>query len=287
MTTAISLLALAIFLLIVVASSVKIVPQSSKWVITRLGVRHKVLEPGLGFIVPLLDRVHRKVFIADKVHENITIDVVSKDNVVFQAEMMVVYRIEKPEEAIFRVDSVDALAMGLVRSLARSEIGRFDLDQVQSDRTQINDAIKESLKQAAEDYGLLISRAEITDVRLQERTQLAMAEVLEAERTKRATITRAEGNLEAAKMNADAALYDEEKRAQGIVAMAEATATANKLIGEAIALHGDKAAQYQISQAQINAVISLSKSNNSKVVMLPGDISDGMTRAAALLMQKD
>ena len=275
-------LLLAGLIALATALGVNIVPQSQEWIITRLGARHKTLKAGVGFIVPFLDKVHSKVSIADQVMNTVSLDVVSADNVVFRVELLVVYRVQKPEEAVFRVNSISDLVLGLVRSLVRAEIGKVELDAIQRDRESLNQAIRAALGQAGEDYGVLISRAEITDVQLQESTQKAMAEVLEAERERRATITRAEGNKRAIELEADARLYEETRRAEALMVVAEAQGKATQIIGDAIKQHGIEAARFQVAQGQINAIEQLAGSDNSKLVFLPGDTADGLTRAAAL-----
>ncbi|MCY4265049.1 MAG: SPFH/Band 7/PHB domain protein [Gammaproteobacteria bacterium] len=275
-------LLLAGLIALTTAMGLNIVPQSEEWVITRLGARHKTLKAGVGFIVPFIDKVHSKVSIADQVMNTVSLDVVSADNVVFRVELLVVYRVQKPEESIFRVNSIGDLVLGLVRSLVRAEIGKVELDAIQRDRESLNQAIRAALGQAGEDYGVLISRAEITDVQLQESTQKAMAEVLEAERERRATITRAEGNKRAIELEAEAKLYEETKRAEALLVVAEAQGRATSIIGDAIKQHGVEAAKFQVAQGQINAIEQLADSSNSKLVFLPGDTADGLTRAAAL-----
>jgi regulator of protease activity HflC (stomatin/prohibitin superfamily) len=278
------LVILAVLLLFFAKKAIKIVPQSEEWVVTRLGAQHKTLGAGIGFIIPFLDKIHSRISIADQVLDTVSLDVVSSDNVVFGVELLVVYRIDKPQEAVFRVNSISNLVLGLVKSLVRAEIGKYELDALQKDRENLNQAIRLALAKAGEDYGVIISRAEITDVQLQQSTQKAMAEVLEAERTRRATVTRAEGAKRAVELQSDANLYEETKRAEAIVAVARATATANALIGESIKVHGEPAARFQIAQNQIGAVLELSKSQNTKVVFMPGDTGDGMTRAAAMIV---
>ena len=263
--------------------SVKIIPQSYEFVITRLGAYHKTMGAGVGFIIPLIDRVHARVSIADQVLNDINLEVVSKDNVVFGIELIVVYRVTDPSSAVFRVNSIDSLVIGLMKSLVRSEIGKVELDALQQDRETLNKAIRIALSEAGRDYGVVISRSEITDVRLEASTQKAMAEVLIAERFRRATITRAEGDKRAQELRADADLYETQKQAEGIRVTAEAQASATQTIGEAIKEHGTDAAKFQIAKFQVDAVTELAQSKNSKLIMLPGDVSDGFTRAAAIL----
>jgi regulator of protease activity HflC (stomatin/prohibitin superfamily) len=280
-----ALLAAVALLVVLALAGVRIVPQSEEFVVTRLGAYSRTLRAGVNVIVPLLERVHARVSVADQVVNDVRLDVVSRDNVVFSVELLVVYRIREPELATFRVSSVRELVIGLVKSLVRAEIGKVELDMVQQDRESLNMAIRGALAAAGDDYGILISRSEITDVQLNETTQRAMAEVLEAERQRRAVITRAEGDKRAVELAADAQLYQQQRAAEATRVAADATAYANSVIGRAIAENGAEPASFQIAERQIQAVTELARSPNAKLVLLPGDVTDGFTRAAALLAE--
>ena len=143
--------------------------------------------------------------------------------------------------------------------------------------------IRQALEAAADDYGINISRAEITDVELKPETQRAMAEVLEAERLRRAAILRAEGEKRAVELAADAALYKQQREAEALLVTAQATADSNRRIREARLEGGDAAARFQIAERQIDAFQKLAASSNSKIIVLPGDATDGFTRAATIL----
>ncbi len=278
------ILALVVLLVIVVLMGLKIVPQSENYVVTRLGAYRRTLDAGVNIIVPFLDRVHSKVPVNDQVLNDISLEVVSADNVVYGCQLLVVYRIQNPEAAVFRVNNIDDLVIGLVQSLVRSELGKVELDQVQSDRGSLNVALLEALEDAGQTYGISISRSEITDVKLNETTQKAMAEVLAAERERRAAITRAEGLRRAAELNADAELYEAQRRADAIRAIAEANAEANRMI--AASLEGDNAREaltFQTARMQVDALEGLSKSDNAKLIMLPGGPSNAFREAAAIL----
>lgn len=279
-------IALVVVLVLVVLMGLKIVPQSQNFVITRLGAYHRTLDAGVNIIVPFLDRVHSKVPVNDQVLSDIELEVVSADNVVFGAQLLVVYRIENPEAAVFRVNSINALVIGLVQSLVRSELGKVELDAVQSDRGSLNVALLEALEDAGKTYGIRISRSEITDVRLNATTQTAMAEVLAAERERRAAITRAEGQRRAAELNADAELYEAQRRADAIRAIAEANAEANRMIAASLAGENTREAlTFQTARMQVEALEGLSKSPNAKLIMLPGGPSNAFREAAAILKE--
>ena len=274
-----------LFILVFGFAGVKIVPQSEQWVVTRLGAYKRTLDAGVNFIIPILDKVHSKVPINDQVLKDISLEVVSKDNVVYGAQLLVVYRIESPEAAVFRVNSIEGLVVGLVQSLVRSELGKVELDQVQSDRGSLNVALLEALEDAGRTYGVRISRSEIIDVRLNETTQKAMAEVLAAERMRRAAITRAEGERRATELAADAKLYEAQKQAEAITAIAQANADSNRIIAESLAGGGaaDRALTFQTARMQVDALERLSASDNAKLIMLPGGASNAFLDAAAVI----
>lgn len=279
-------LALVVLLVLIVLLGLKIVPQSQNYVVTRLGAYQRTLDAGVNIIVPFLDRVHSKVPVNDQVLNDIALEVVSADNVVFGCQLLVVYRIENPEAAVFRVNKIDDLVIGLVQSLVRSELGKVELDAVQSDRGSLNVALLEALEDAGKTYGIRISRSEITDVKLNDTTQKAMAEVLAAERERRAAITRAEGLRRAAELNADGELYEAQRRADAIRAIAEANAEANRMI--AASLEGDNAREaltFQTARMQVEALEGLSKSDNAKLIMLPGGPSNAFREAAAIMKE--
>lgn len=280
------ILALVVLLVLIVLLGLKIVPQSMNYVITRLGAYHRTLDAGVSVIIPFLDRVHSKVPVNDQVLNDISLEVVSADNVVFGAQLLVVYRIENPEAAVFRVNKIDELVIGLVQSLVRSELGKVELDAVQSDRGSLNVALLEALEDAGKTYGIRISRSEITDVRLNETTQKAMAEVLAAERERRAAITRAEGQRRATELAADAELYEAQRRADAIRAIAQANAESNRVIADS--LDGENARDaliFQTARMQVEALEGLAKSENSKLIMLPGGPSNSFREAAAILKE--
>lgn len=280
------ILALVVLLVLIVLLGLKIVPQSMNYVVTRLGAYHRTLDAGVSVIVPFLDRVHSKVPVNDQVLNDISLEVVSADNVVFGAQLLVVYRIENPEAAVFRVNKIDELVIGLVQSLVRSELGKVELDAVQSDRGSLNLALLEALEDAGKTYGIRISRSEITDVRLNETTQKAMSEVLAAERERRAAITRAEGVRRATELNADAELYEAQRRADGILAVAQANAESNRVIAASLDSEGARDALiFQTARMQVEALEGIAKSSNSKLIMLPGGPSNAFREAAAIMKE--
>jgi regulator of protease activity HflC (stomatin/prohibitin superfamily) len=166
-----------------------------------------VLGPGINFIVPFLDRVAHKVSILERQLPNASQDAITADNVLVQVETSVFYRILEPEKTVYRIRDVDAAIATTVAGIVRAEIGKMELDEVQSNRSTLITTIKSSVEDAVDNWGIEVTRAEILDVNLDQATRDAMLQQLNAERERRAAVTRAEGQKRAVELNADAELY--------------------------------------------------------------------------------
>ena len=193
MAANIILLLIALFIIISVFLGVRIVPQSEKYVVERFGRLKAVLGPGINFIIPFLDRVRHKVSILERQLPTATQDAITKDNVLVQVDTSVFYRILEPEKTVYRIRDVDAAIATTVAGIVRSGIGEMDLDEVQSNRQQLITRIKAQVEDAVDDWGIEVTRAEILDVNLDQATRDAMLQQLNAERERRAQVTRAEG----------------------------------------------------------------------------------------------
>ncbi|MDH5799105.1 MAG: SPFH/Band 7/PHB domain protein, partial [Paracoccaceae bacterium] len=197
-------LAVAVFIIICIFLGVRIVSQSEIYVVERFGRLHSVLGPGINFIVPFLDRVRHKVSVLERQLPNHDQDAITSDNVLVQVETSVFYRILEPEKTVYRIRDVDAAITTTVTGIVRAEIGKMELDEVQSNRSQLISTIKSSVEHAVDDWGIEVTRAEILDVNLDQATREAMLQQLNAERERRAAVTRAEGQKRAVELQADA-----------------------------------------------------------------------------------
>src|SRR6056297_2031831 len=162
------LLLLAIFIVICVLVGVKIVPQSEKFVVERFGRLRAVLGPGINFIVPFLDRVAHRISILERQLPTASQDAITSDNVLVQVETSVFYRITEPEKTVYRIRDVDGAIATTVAGIARSEIGKLELDAVQSNRAELIGLIREQVLAMVDDWGIEVTRAEILDVNLDE-----------------------------------------------------------------------------------------------------------------------
>jgi regulator of protease activity HflC (stomatin/prohibitin superfamily) len=277
---------LAALLLLLVLMTVKIVPQSEKYVVERLGRLHKVLGPGVNLIVPLIDSVKHRIPVLERQLPSIKQDAISRDNVLIRADISVFYRIVAPENTVYRISNVDQAVTTTVAGIVRSEIGKIDLDDVQSNRSHLNASIKAQLADATDDWGIQVTRAEVLDVNLDEQTRDAMLQQLNAERARRAAVAKAEGDKRALELKADAELYQAQRVAEARRVQADADAYATATVAEAIRANGNEAIQFEIAKRQIEAMGALAASAQAKTIVLPTDLADAFKAAAKLVGSK-
>ncbi len=277
------LVLLAVLLLLVIYVGVRIVPQSEKFVVERFGRLRTVLGPGINLIVPLLDRVAHKISILERQLPTASQDAITRDNVLVQVETSVFYRITEPEKTVYRIRDVDAAIATTVAGIVRAEIGKMDLDEVQSNRSQLISTIKASVEDAVDDWGIEVTRAEILDVNLDQATRDAMLQQLNAERERRAQVTRAEGSKRAVELNADAELYAAEQAAKARRIQADAEAYATGVVAKAIAENGLEAAQYQVALKQVEALNTLGAGAGQHTIVVPAQALEAFGDAFRML----
>ena len=212
-----------------------------------------------------------------------TQDAITKDNVLVQVDTSVFYRIIQPEKTVYRIRDVDAAIATTVAGIVRSEIGKMELDDVQSNRAQLIGKIRDAVRAMVDDWGIEVTRAEILDVNLDEATRAAMLQQLNAERARRAQVTEAEGAKRAVELAADGELYAAEQAAKARRITAEAEAFATKVVAEAIADNGLEAAQYNVALKQVEALNELGSSQGSNTVVLPANALDAFGDAFKML----
>ena len=273
----------ALFIIISIFKGVRIVSQSEKHVVERFGRLRTVLGPGINFIVPFLDRVAHEISILERQLPNASQDAITADNVLVQVETSVFYRIIEPERTVYRIRDVDGAIATTVAGIVRAEIGKMELDEVQANRAQLISTIKLAVEDAVDDWGIEVTRAEILDVNLDQATRDAMLQQLNAERERRAVVTRAEGEKRAVELNADAELYEAEQNAKARRIEAEAEAYATQVVAKAIQDNGLEAAQYQVALKQVESLNALGSSPSANTVVLPANALEAFGDAFKML----
>ena len=279
-------LAIAFFVILCIFLGVRIVPQSEKHVVERFGRLRAVLGPGINFVVPFLDRVAHKISVLERQLPTAQQDAITTDNVLVKVETSVFYRITEPEKTVYRIRDVDAAIATTVAGIVRGQIGKMELDQVQSNRAEVAANIREQVRLLVDDWGIEVTRAEILDVNLDDATRTAMLQQLNAERARRALVTEAEGKKRAVELNADAELYAAQQEAQARRVLADAEAYATGVIAVAIKENGLEAAQYQVALKQVEALTAVGTGAGKQLVIVPAAALDAFSNAFGMLKGK-
>ncbi|MGB0799118.1 MAG: SPFH domain-containing protein [Planktomarina sp.] len=272
--------------LLIIFRGIRIVPQSEKHVVERFGRLKAVLGPGINFIVPFLDRVRHRVSVLERQLPTNSQDAITSDNVLVRVDTSVFYRITEPEKTVYRIRDVDGAIATTVAGIVRASIGKMELDEVQSNRSQLIEEIKVAIEKAVDDWGVEVTRAEILDVNLDQATREAMLQQLNAERARRAQVTEAEGTKRAVELNADAELYAAEQAAKARRVGADAEAYATGVVAEAIAKNGVEAAQYQVALKQVEALTVLGSGSGKQTILVPSNAMDAFGDAFKMLTGK-
>ena len=283
LTSSIVYLLAAILIVFIIFKGVRIVPQSEKYVVERFGRLREVLGPGINFIIPFLDVVRHKISILERQLPNAEQDAITKDNVMVRIDTSVFYRITEPEKTVYRIRDVNAAVATTVAGIVRAEIGKMDLDEVQSNRAQLIEHIQKHVETAVNDWGIEVTRAEILDVNLDQATRDAMLQQLNAERARRAQVTEAEGQKRSVELQADAELYAAEQSAKARRVQADAEAYATGVVAKAIQDNGIEAAQYQVALKQVESLNALGNGPGSNTVVVPANALEAFGNAFNML----
>lgn len=276
------LLVAAAIVIFTISRGLRVVPQADKWVVERFGKFQRVLGPGINLIVPFIDTVAHRITILERQLPNASQDAITSDNVLVDLETSVFYRILRPEETVYRIRDIDNAIATTVAGIVRAEVGRLELDEVQSNRSVLIAKIKEEIREAIEPWGIEVTRAEILDVNLDEATREAMLQQLNAERARRAEVTRAEGEKRSIELKADAQLYEAQKEAEARRVLADAEAYATGVVAEAISNNGIEAAQYQVALKQVEALNKLGDGAGNSTILVPANALDAFADAFKL-----
>jgi regulator of protease activity HflC (stomatin/prohibitin superfamily) len=193
-----------IFLLIILASAIRILREYDRGVIFRLGRLIGVKGPGLILLIPLIDRMV-KVSLRTVVMDVPTQDVITKDNVSIKVNAVVYFRVMQPDKAIVEVENYLFATSQLSQTTLRSILGQSELDELLSQRDKINRELAKIIDHQTEPWGIKVSNVEVKHIDLPQEMQRAMAKQAEAERERRAKVIHAEGEFQASQRLSDAA----------------------------------------------------------------------------------
>ena len=287
---------IVLFAILVIFKGIKVVPQSKVYVIERFGKYTQTLSAGLNFIIPFLDTVAHKISILERQLPEFEISVITRDNVEVRLEATVFYRVVDAAASVYRIQEIDNAIHTAATSIVRSAAGKLELDELQSSRESMNLEIATNLQGAATIWGIEITRTEITDIIVDDETKSAQRQQLNAERERRASIARAEGDKRSVELAADAKLYEAQKEAEAVRIKAEAEAYAieveakanaeqTRVVAAAIAENGQPAINYEILKRQVDALGNLASGSSTKTVIIPTDVTAAIGSLETLMGQ--
>ena len=187
------LIAIVLFVLIVVISNIKIVPQASVYVVERLGSYYATWETGLHVKVPFIDRIAKKMSMKEQVVDFAPQPVITKDNVTMQIDTVVFYQVTDAKLYTYGVENPMSAIENLTATTLRNIIGEMELDSTLTSRDIINSKITATLDQATDKWGIKVNRVELKNILPPREIQDAMEKQMKAERERRESILRAEG----------------------------------------------------------------------------------------------
>jgi regulator of protease activity HflC (stomatin/prohibitin superfamily) len=277
-------IALLVFVFVLIAKMVRVVPQGYEWTVEHFGKYTNTLEPGLHFLMPVAQSVGRKINMMEQVIDVPSQDVITKDNAVVKVDGVVFFQVLDAAKAAYEVATLEIAILNLVMTNIRTAIGSLDLDESLSKRDEINAKVLVAVDAATHPWGLKVNRIELKDIQPPRDLVDSMARQMKAEREKRANILEAEGLRQSAILKAEgekqsAILQAEGQReaafraAEARERSAEAEAKATALVSNAIAQGNVQAINYFVAQKYIEAFKSLAEAPNQKFVMLPMESS--------------
>ncbi|GIX12564.1 MAG: paraslipin [Paracoccaceae bacterium] len=292
-SVSVTVLAILVFALLLIALMVRSVPQGEEWTVERFGRYVRTLRPGLNFVIPVFERIGRKMNMMETVLDIDSQEVITRDNAMVRADAVAFYQIVDAAAAAYEVRNLTQALNNLAMTNIRTVIGSMDLDEVLSNRDVINGRLLTVIDDASSNWGVKVTRVEIKDLEPPPNIIEAMARQMKAERDKRAEILAAEGEKQAAILKAEgvreslireaegrrqAAFLDAEARERA----AEAEAKATAMVSRAIAEGSIQAVNYFVAQKYTEALQALAAAPGSRTILMPLEASSVIGSVAGI-----
>ncbi len=275
--------AIIIFALVIIIKGVRIVPQSDLFLVERLGKFNRVLHGGFHLIIPVVDSIRAVLTSREQLVDIEKQSVITKDNVNISIDGIVFCKVDDAKEATYNVVDFKNAIANLAMTTLRSEIGGMDLDDTLSNRESLNAKLQNELGSAAANWGIKVTRVEISDISVPAEIERAMNMQMEAEREKRAIETKARADKEAVIRRAEGFKQEEILRAEAIERMADAKRyeqeqiaagqkEAMRLINESM-VQNEKAAEFLLAKDRVAAFKALAESSSTDKMILPYEVA--------------
>ena len=267
---------IVVILLLIFVSSVRVVKQTDKYIIQRLGGYHATWGVGIHFLVPFFDKVAQIVNLKEQVKDFDPQPVITKDNVTMQIDTVVFYQVTDPKLYCYGVDNPVSALENLSATTLRNIIGDLDLDQTLTSRDIINTTMRSILDEATDPWGIKVNRVEVKNIVPPKDIREAMEKQMRAEREKREAILKAEGDKHSKILRAqgdkEAAILKAEGEKEQMIRIAEGEAEAVRVKKEAEALgirllNEAKASESTIQLKALDTLAAVANGQATKIIV--------------------
>ena len=269
------LLAIAVFIIIVLAQSIRIVPQQWNYIIERLGRYRRTLEPGPRLLVPFIDSVRAKVDLRERVVNFPPQPVITEDNLMVHIDTVLYYIITQPTSAVYNIDDYLAGVEQLTTTTLRNVVGAMDLERTLTSREEINSRLAAELDKATDKWGLKVTRVELRAIEPPPSIRDAMEKQMRAERDRRAVILQAEGTKRSEILRAEGEQQSQVLRAKGErdaeVLRADGQAKAIQTVFAAI--HNAKPTDRVLAYQYLQKLPEIAQGDSNKMWVIPAELT--------------
>ena len=278
----IPLILITIFV-VVLARSIRIIPQASAGIVERLGRYHRTLDAGLALIVPFIDRLRPLIDLRERVVSFPPQPVITSDNLVVEIDTVIYFQVTDPKSAVYEIENFIMGIEQITITTLRNVVGGIDLEQTLTSRDSINSALRGVLDEATGKWGVRVNRVELKSIEPPQTVKTAMELQMKAERERRAVILTAEGEKQSQILTAEgarqASILNAEGDARAVVLRAEAEAEAVQRVFDAVraANLDDKMLAYQY----LEQLPVIANGTASKIWLLPSELSGAIEKLAS------
>jgi regulator of protease activity HflC (stomatin/prohibitin superfamily) len=283
--TLIVLLAVAVFVLIVLARTIRVIPQARAGVVERLGRYSRTLNPGLTIVVPFIDRIREIVDLREQVVSFTPQPVITEDNLVVNIDTVIYFQVTDPRAATYEIANYIQAIEQLTVTTLRNVIGGLDLEETLTSRDQINGQLRGVLDDATGKWGIRVNRVELKAIDPPGTIKDAMEKQLRADRDKRAAILTAEGVKQSQILTAEgekqSAILRAEGQRQAQILQAEGQAKAIGTVFEAI--HQGDADPKLLAYQYLQVLPQIAQGESNKIWIIPSEFQQALGQLAQAL----
>ncbi|MCF8536266.1 MAG: SPFH/Band 7/PHB domain protein [Rhodoluna sp.] len=268
---------------VILARSIRIIPQASAGIVERLGRYHRTLDAGLALVVPFIDRLRPLIDLREKVVSFPPQPVITSDNLVVEIDTVIYFQVTNPKSAVYEIENYITGIEQITITTLRNVVGGIDLEQTLTSRDSINSALRGVLDEATGKWGVRVNRVELKSIEPPQTVKTAMELQMKAERERRAVILTAEGEKQSQILTAEgarqAAILNAEGAAKAIVIKAEAEAEAVQRVFDAVrtANLDEKMLAYQY----LEQLPVIANGTASKIWLLPAELTGAIEKIAS------